>query len=57
MVYMTRTIRSQGIREAIVQRALATNTQTQTPPSPQAETPSLEDPEKIAKPWKLKDSV
>lgn len=57
MVYMHRTIRSQGIREAIVQRALATNAQT-SQPSPQAESPSyIEDPEKIAKPWKFKDSV
>lgn len=30
MVYMHRTIRTQGIREAIVQRALATNAQVQT---------------------------
>ncbi len=53
MVYMTRTIRSQNIREAMVQRALATNSQ-QTEAKPQPEL-STEDLEKIAKPWKLKE--
>lgn len=59
MVYMHRTIRSQGIREAIVQRALATNAQTQQQVSETAQVeqaPSyIEDPEKIAKPWKQKE--
>lgn len=54
MVYMTRTIRSQGIREAMVQRALATNAQPQQETKSQPESPT-DDLEKIAKPWKLKE--
>ena len=58
MVYMQRTSKSRSIREAILQRVLSTNSQVQTSKpilSPQPEKLYIEDPEKIAKPWKPKD--
>lgn len=55
MTYLLRTARSQGIREEIVQRALATNAQVFQSSQIQTEKSYMEDPEKIAKPWKQKE--
>lgn len=53
MTYLLRTARSQVIREEIVQRALATNAQSVQPSQPVKS--FIDDPERIAKPWKQKE--
>jgi len=57
MVYMQRTLKSQSIREAIMLRVLNINPQVK-PSSSVPNTGSevyIEDPEKIAKPWRPQD--
>jgi len=55
MTYLYRSIRSQNIREAMVQSALGANAQTSITESRTTEASYLDDPENIAKPWKPKE--